>query len=216
MSITVIELSVCIAHSIFFSSRSVWSVESQKAHTIFRDVSLRTRRALWVYKVNGDSALLVLNGKSLNSDSALLVLNGKSLNSDSAFLVLNGTALNSDSAFLVLNCTIFQCCLVKVIRAMICSDCFLSEAFRPFMQCKCMQLGKRTKCSVGASLKSSSLPFYSTSIDRCWCFSQQINYTIHVLRKTEYFPRNYKWHPRKLNSHLSTFSRSILLSSGLY
>ena len=28
-----------------------------------KDVSLRTRRALWLYKVYGDSALLDLNGK---------------------------------------------------------------------------------------------------------------------------------------------------------
>ena len=36
---------------------------------------LRARRALSLYKVYGDSALLVLNGTSLNSDSALLALN---------------------------------------------------------------------------------------------------------------------------------------------
>ena len=36
--------------------------------------SMRTRRVLLLYKVNGDSALLVLNGTLLNSDNALLVL----------------------------------------------------------------------------------------------------------------------------------------------
>ena len=50
---------------------------------------LRARRVLSLYKVYGDSALLVLNGTSLNSDSAVLVLNGTSLNIDSAFLALN-------------------------------------------------------------------------------------------------------------------------------
>ena len=52
------------------------SVESQKgAISIFKDVPLRTRRALWLYNIYGDSALLVLNGTSLNGDSALLALN---------------------------------------------------------------------------------------------------------------------------------------------
>ena len=40
-----------------------------------KDVSLRTRRALLLYKVFGDSTLLDLNGTSLNSISALLDLN---------------------------------------------------------------------------------------------------------------------------------------------
>ena len=36
---------------------------------------MRTRRVLLLYIVNGDYALLVLNGAWLNSDNALLVLN---------------------------------------------------------------------------------------------------------------------------------------------
>ena len=40
----------------------------------FSDVLLKTRRAILLYKVYGDSALLVLNGTSLNSVNALLVL----------------------------------------------------------------------------------------------------------------------------------------------
>ena len=43
--------------------------------SIFKDVPLRTRRALSLYKVYVDSTLLVLNGTSLNSYSALLALN---------------------------------------------------------------------------------------------------------------------------------------------
>ena len=43
--------------------------------SIFKAVPLRTRRALLLYKVYGDSALLVLNGTSLNSDSTFLALN---------------------------------------------------------------------------------------------------------------------------------------------
>ena len=39
-----------------------------------KDVPLRTRRALLLYNVNGDSALLVLNGTSLICNSALLAL----------------------------------------------------------------------------------------------------------------------------------------------
>ena len=41
----------------------------------FKDVLLRTRRVLYLYKVGGDSTLLVLNGTSLNTVNALLVLN---------------------------------------------------------------------------------------------------------------------------------------------
>ena len=40
-------------------------------------------------KVNGYSALLVLNGTSFNSDSTLLVLNGTSMSSGSALLAVN-------------------------------------------------------------------------------------------------------------------------------
>ena len=43
--------------------------------TIFKDVPLRTRRVVSLYKVYGDSTLLILNGTSSNSDSALLALN---------------------------------------------------------------------------------------------------------------------------------------------
>ena len=42
---------------------------------LFKDVPLRTRRALLLYKVYCDSALLVLNGTSLDSVNALLALN---------------------------------------------------------------------------------------------------------------------------------------------
>ena len=41
----------------------------------FKDVPLRTKRALLLYKVYGDSALLVLNGTSLIRNNALLALN---------------------------------------------------------------------------------------------------------------------------------------------
>ena len=41
---------------------------------MFKDVLLRTRRALLLYKVYGSSTLLVLNGTYLNSVNALLVL----------------------------------------------------------------------------------------------------------------------------------------------
>ena len=40
----------------------------------FKDVQLRTRRVLSLYKVYGDSPLLVLNGILLNSVNALLAL----------------------------------------------------------------------------------------------------------------------------------------------
>ena len=41
---------------------------------LFKDILVRTRRALALYKVSGNSALLVLNGASLNSVNALLAL----------------------------------------------------------------------------------------------------------------------------------------------
>ena len=49
------------------------SIESRRALSIFKDVPLRTRKALSLYNINGDSALLVLNRTWLNSDNALLV-----------------------------------------------------------------------------------------------------------------------------------------------
>ena len=36
---------------------------------LFKDVPLRTRRALSTYKVYGDSAILVLNGTALKGNS---------------------------------------------------------------------------------------------------------------------------------------------------
>ena len=50
------------------------SDECQRALSLFNDVLMRSRRALSLYKVYDDSALLVLNGTSLNSVNALLVL----------------------------------------------------------------------------------------------------------------------------------------------
>ena len=47
----------------------------QKRQQSVKDVPLTTRRAQLLYKVYGDSTLLVLNRTSLNSDSALLALN---------------------------------------------------------------------------------------------------------------------------------------------
>ena len=51
------------------------SVEIRMALLIFKDVPLRTRKALSLYEVYGDMTLLVLKGTSLNNDSALLALN---------------------------------------------------------------------------------------------------------------------------------------------
>ena len=50
------------------------SVESQKGIMIFNNVPLRTRRALSLYRVYGNSALLVLKGTLFSSVNALLVL----------------------------------------------------------------------------------------------------------------------------------------------
>ena len=53
------------------------SVESQKGaiNNSSKDVPLRTRRAVSLYNVYGDSALMVHNGTSSNIESALLALN---------------------------------------------------------------------------------------------------------------------------------------------
>ena len=55
-------------------------LRTRKTLSIFTDVPLRTRRALSLYKVYGDGALLVLNGTSSKSDNTLLALNWYVLN----------------------------------------------------------------------------------------------------------------------------------------
>ena len=50
-------------------------MRARRVLSIFKDVPLRTRRALSLYKVYGDSTLLVLNRTSWNRDNALLALN---------------------------------------------------------------------------------------------------------------------------------------------
>ena len=51
------------------------SVEIHEGHKLqLKDVPLKTRRVLSLYKVSGSSALLVLNGTSLTCNSALLAL----------------------------------------------------------------------------------------------------------------------------------------------
>ena len=51
------------------------SVENQKGVTDVKDVPLRPRRALSLYKSYGVSAFLVLNGTFLHSINTLLALN---------------------------------------------------------------------------------------------------------------------------------------------
>ena len=65
----------CI-HIVYCAQEYNSSVESQKGVIVVRpDVLLRTKRVLLLYKVYGDSALLVLNSTSLNCNNALLALN---------------------------------------------------------------------------------------------------------------------------------------------
>ena len=54
---------------------SYHQVKARRALLQFKDVLLRTRRVLSLYKVYGDRALLVFNGTSLNCNNALLALN---------------------------------------------------------------------------------------------------------------------------------------------
>ena len=74
------------------------SVESQKG-IMFKDVLLRTRRALSLYKVYGDSALLVLNGTSLNSANALLAFSWHHKFSESYKLIPGGPKIMEQSIF---------------------------------------------------------------------------------------------------------------------
>ena len=57
------------------SERLHLQLRARRALLLFNDVPLRTRRALLQYNVNGDSALLVLNGTLSKHDIALLALN---------------------------------------------------------------------------------------------------------------------------------------------
>ena len=63
---------------IFFTAHKVCQItairqlRARRVLLIFKDVLLRTGRALSLYKEYGDSAFLVLIGTSLNSDSTLL------------------------------------------------------------------------------------------------------------------------------------------------
>ena len=86
------------------NKRQSCQLRARRGLSQLNNVLLRARKVLLLYKVYGDSALLVLNETSLNSFNALLVVNGTSLNSFNALLVLNGT-LNSFNALLVLNGT---------------------------------------------------------------------------------------------------------------
>ena len=54
---------------------AIRQLRARRALKQLKDVTLRTRRGLSLYKVYGDSALLVLNGISLVSVNALLALN---------------------------------------------------------------------------------------------------------------------------------------------
>ena len=61
--------------STYKNKTSYHKLRARRALLQFKDVTLRTRRALSLYKVNGNSALLVLNGISLICNNALLALN---------------------------------------------------------------------------------------------------------------------------------------------
>ena len=53
---------------------------ARRALTQFKDIPLRTKRALSLYKVYGDSILLVLNGTSLKIVNAILALSQQAYN----------------------------------------------------------------------------------------------------------------------------------------
>ena len=82
---------------LYFGSMS--SVESQKSTiTIFKDVPLRTRRALSPETLYSDSTLLVLNGTSWDIDSALLALNWRHWDMESDLLTeVCNTKMNQNS-----------------------------------------------------------------------------------------------------------------------
>ena len=66
-------------HGIAMKHNKNRQLRARRALLHLKDVPLRTRRALLLYKVNGNSALLVLNGTSLICNSALLALSLRNL-----------------------------------------------------------------------------------------------------------------------------------------
>ena len=79
---TTIELSLYCpsgSHCWWNNESKLCRLRARRALMLFKDVPLRTRRALSLYKVYGDNALLVHNGTSLNSISALLALSRRLL-----------------------------------------------------------------------------------------------------------------------------------------
>ena len=56
-------------------SRTYCHLRARRALLQFKDVPLRNKKALLLYKICGDSTLLVLNGTSLNCNNAHLALN---------------------------------------------------------------------------------------------------------------------------------------------
>ena len=62
----------CVSYATFWIYRQL---RARRALLQFKDIPLKTRRALLLYKVYGDSALLVFNGTSLICNNALLALN---------------------------------------------------------------------------------------------------------------------------------------------
>ena len=55
------------------------NLRARRALMHFKDVMLITRRTLSLYKIYGDSALMILNGTSLNSVNALLALSPRNM-----------------------------------------------------------------------------------------------------------------------------------------
>ena len=65
---------IAVSFVIFFAIY-MYQLRARRALLQFKAVSLRTRRALSLYKFYGDSALLVLNITYMNCNNALLALN---------------------------------------------------------------------------------------------------------------------------------------------
>ena len=69
-------LWTCFLNAQITHNQSVYrQLKARRALSLFKDVLLRTRRALLPRTLYSDSTLLVLNRTSLNIDSALLALN---------------------------------------------------------------------------------------------------------------------------------------------
>ena len=103
-------------------------LRTRRALLQLKDVLLRIRRVLSLYKVYGDSALLILNGISLSCNNALLILNRISLSCNNALLAPNWRYS------LVYKCTTYLQTSVQVINSLSLDEMLQSKCWHAALQ----------------------------------------------------------------------------------